>query len=70
MNTHSLSSFILRKMNITTAGIILGAMALSTVAGVYAAATSNFTLTVNPGTLSVDIVDGSYVAVGSPSVTM
>ena len=70
MNTHSLSSFILRRMNIATAGIILGTMALSTVAGVYAAATSNFTLTVNAGTLSVDIVDGSYVTIGSPSVAL
>jgi hypothetical protein len=70
MNTHSLSSFILRKMNIATAGIVLGVMVLSTVAGVYAAATSNFTLTVNAGTLSVDIVDGSYVTVGSPSVAL
>ncbi len=70
MNTSSLSSFLLRKMNIATAGMILGVMTLSTVAGVYAAATSNFTLTVNPGTLSVDIVDSSYVTVGSPSVAL
>ncbi|MBD3330213.1 hypothetical protein GF354_01635 [Candidatus Peregrinibacteria bacterium] len=32
--------------------------------------TSNFTQTINAGTLSVDIVDGSYAAVASPSVTM
>ncbi len=68
MNT-SFSSFLLRKTNIATAGIILGAMALSTVVGVYAA-TSNFTLTVNPGSLNVDIVDGSYNVVGSPSVAL
>lgn len=37
---------------------------------VNAASTSNFTQTINAGTLSVDIVDGSYVTVGSPSVTM
>lgn len=35
-----------------------------------ALATSTFTQTINPGTLSVDIVDGSYVSVGSPSVAM
>ena len=37
---------------------------------VFAANTSNFTQTINPGVLSIDIVDGTtYVAVGSPSVT-
>jgi hypothetical protein len=34
----------------------------------FAAATSNFQFTVNPGTLSVDIVDAGHVAVGSPTV--
>jgi hypothetical protein len=33
-------------------------------------ATSNFTQTINPGTLTVDIVDASYVTVASPSVAM
>ena len=70
MNTHSLSSFLLRKVNLVTTGTLLAAMALSTVVGVYAASTSNFTLTVNPGTLSVDIVDAGYVTVGSPSVAL
>lgn len=57
-------------MHIATASFVLGVMTLSTVAGVYAASTSNFTLTVNAGTLSVDIVDASYVTVGSPSVAL
>lgn len=35
---------------------------------VKAASTSNFQQTINPGTLAIDIVDGSYVTVGSPSV--
>ncbi len=35
---------------------------------VLASATSNFTQTITAGTLSIDIVDGSYVTVGSPSV--
>lgn len=35
-----------------------------------AASTSNFTQTINAGTLTVDIVNGSYVTVGSPSVAM
>ena len=32
--------------------------------------TSDFTQTINPGTLTVDIVDGSYVTVSSPAVAM
>jgi hypothetical protein len=32
--------------------------------------TSNFTQTINPGALTVDIVDASYVTVASPSVAM
>ena len=32
--------------------------------------TSNFSQTINPGTLATDIVNGSYVAVGSPAVAM
>jgi hypothetical protein len=70
MNTQLLSSFILRKMNIATAGIILWVMTLSTVIGAYAAPTSNFAQTINAGTLSVDIVDASYVPVATPSVAM
>lgn len=45
-------------------------MALTSVAWVYAASTSNFAQTITAGSLSVDIVDGSYVTVGSPSVSM
>lgn len=37
---------------------------------IYAANTSNFTQTINAGTLSVDIVDGSYNTVASPAVAM
>lgn len=48
-------------------------MACLTFLGVFtivnlASNTSNFTQTINPGTLTIDIVDGSYVTVGSPSV--
>lgn len=35
---------------------------------VFAANTSNFTQTINAGTLTIDIVDASYVTVASPSV--
>lgn len=37
---------------------------------VLASSTSNFTQTINAGTLAVDIVDGSYVTVASPTVAM
>jgi hypothetical protein len=33
-------------------------------------ATANFTQTINPGSLTVDIVDGSYISVASPSFAM
>lgn len=46
------------------ATISLGSLAII----IQASNTSNFTQTINPGTLSIDIVDGSYVTVGSPSV--
>ncbi|WKZ30911.1 MAG: hypothetical protein QY318_03615 [Candidatus Dojkabacteria bacterium] len=53
-------------------GILLLATIISTLsffgASVYALDTSNFTQTINAGTLAIDIVDGSYVTVGSPSV--
>lgn len=35
---------------------------------VFGAQTSNFQQTINPGVLSIDIVDGSYITVGSPSL--
>ena len=66
----SLSTLLLRKANLATAGLLVGVFALTSAAGVYAASTSNFTLTVNPGTLTVDIVDAAYVSVASPSVTL
>jgi len=64
MKNHSL----LRRLNITTAlGLVVLTSGVTSTA-LFAAATSNFQFTVNAGTLSVDIVDGSYVTVGSPSV--
>lgn len=61
---------ILRKLNVTTAlGLVVLTAGVSSTA-LFAAATSNFAQTINAGTLSVDIVDGSYVTVGSPSVAM
>ncbi len=69
MNT-SFHDLLFRKINITTASILLGVIALGSAAWVYASATSNFSLTVNAGTISVDIVDASYVTVGSPTVAL
>lgn len=37
---------------------------------VFAANTSTFNQTINSGTLTVDIVDGSYVTVSAPSINM
>jgi len=37
---------------------------------VFASSTSNFQQTINAGSLSVDIVDSSYVTVASPAVAM
>jgi hypothetical protein len=50
--------------------VLLAAFALLTLpVQVFASNTSNFTQTINAGTLTIDIVDGSYVTVASPSVT-
>lgn len=45
-------------------------LAFGSVTQAIAATTSNFTQTITAGTLTADIVDDSYVTVGSPSVTM
>ena len=63
---------ILGKLNIMVALVM--ALLMTGVFGaasyVLASATSNFTQTINAGTLAVDIVDGSYVTVASPSMAM
>lgn len=68
----ALNIFTLRKVNFFTA-FVLAAAVLGQLDGasyVLASATSNFTQTINTGTLSVDIVDASYVTVASPSVAL
>ena len=66
MYTH----LLLRKLHISaTLGLVVLTAGVSSTA-LFAAQTSNFTQTITAGTLSIDIVDGSYVTVGSPSVTM
>lgn len=67
-----LSDKVLRKVNF---GAVAIAVSVFVVAGgvatyVWASSTSNFQQTINAGTLAVDIVDASYVTVGSPSVAM
>lgn len=61
---------ILRRVRTSYLSVI--AMLLATSLGffsfVFASPTSNFQLTINPGTLTIDIVDGSFVTVASPSV--
>jgi hypothetical protein len=47
---------------------IIAIFSLVSIVGIHASGTSNFQQTINPGTLVVDIVDGSYVTVGSPAV--
>lgn len=65
-----ISHKLLRKLNITAAiGLVVLTTGITST-GLFASATSNFAQTINAGTLSVDIVDGSYVTVGSPSITM
>jgi hypothetical protein len=63
---------LLGKLNIAFA-LVLSVMMVGGLSGttyVLASSTSNFTQTINAGTLAVDIVDGSYVTVGSPTMAM
>ena len=68
----SLLQFSLRRLTvqILLVPIMIIMLAFGSISYVYASSTSNFTQVVNSGTLAVDIVDSSYVTVGSPSVTM
>lgn len=62
------TSSLLRRINITTAlGLVVLTAGISSTA-LFAAATSNFQFTINPGTLTIDIVDAAYAGVGSPTV--
>lgn len=67
-----MSTFIISKIPFNKI-LVLGAILLFTAGAtgiVLAASTSNFQQTITAGTISVDIVDGSYVTVGSPSVAL
>ncbi len=73
MITHRLSvlsSVVYRLMGICLFVGIVGLVSYLA-ASVYADSTStNLTQAINAGTLSIDIVDGSYAVVGSPAVAM
>ncbi|MBL8015392.1 MAG: hypothetical protein JNK26_04355 [Candidatus Doudnabacteria bacterium] len=49
--------------------VILTAFLALSLVSVSAANTSNFNQVINPGTLSIDIVDATYVTVANPGVT-
>lgn len=69
---HWFFHFLLWKLNLRYSIGIAAMLVLIAGSGtfVYASSTSNFQQTINAGSLAVDIVDGSYVTVGSPSVAM
>src|SRR3989338_11086117 len=68
----ALLNLILRRLTIIPLMVVTLLMVSGLFSATYvlASSTSNFQQTVNAGTLAVDIVDASYVTVGSPSVTM
>ena len=69
---HKIIRKALGKLNIAIALTLAVVMTggLGGVIYVLASSTSNFTQTINPGSLAVDIVDASYVTVGSPTMAM
>jgi len=67
---HKFIRQILGNLNIFLVLVLSVLMAVGSVGLVYAASTSTFTQTINAGTLAVDIVDGSYASVSSPSMAM
>lgn len=66
----NITHIALRKGNAPLIAFLVLSLSLGSVSYVSATATSNFTQTINPGTLSVGIVDASYVTVGSPTMAM
>lgn len=72
MNHAPLVRRCVRKMNTAVAGVLAVAIAVSSVSSVaLAATTSNLNQVINPGSLYIDIVNGStYAPVSSPSVAL
>jgi len=62
----------LRRLNIAIALAlaIIVAGGFGGITYVFASSTSNFTQTIGAGTLATDIVNGTYVTVGSPTMAM
>lgn len=62
----------LRNLHISTGffGVIFATSVLSLSTFVFASATANFRMIVNPGVLAVGMVDSSFVAVSQPLVDM
>ena len=69
---NKLTHILQAKLNIAVALIVSMVLAgsLGGITYVFASGTSNFTQTINAGTLSLDIVDGSYASVSSPTMAM
>lgn len=66
----NIKEYFLRYLNISLAFLIILSLSISGTVVVLASATSSFTQVINPGTLSVDIVNASYASVESPSVAL
>ncbi len=67
---HDAGEYALRFCNIPVTISFVLFMFAGCTSMVLGSATSSFTQTINPGTLSVDIVNSGYTTVGSPSVAM
>lgn len=61
---------LLHNLNTKWVAVVALFCAITPAAFVLASGTSNFQQTINSGTLTSDIVDGSYVTVASPSVAL
>lgn len=68
--SHRISHFLFRHIHTTSALLCIGVIGFGSIFSAFAAKNLNLLLTINPGVLSVDIVDGSYVSVGSPSFAL
>ena len=69
---HKITNKLLRKLNIITALVMALIYTVTIGMGTYilASDSSELTQTIVSGSLATDIVNGSYVTVGSPAVTM
>jgi len=67
-----ITNFLICRMNILIAIVVAVFVVFAGGMGtyVYASNTSNFTQTINAGSLAIDIVDAGYTTVGSPAVAM